>query len=300
MQGAKVLVVDDSTSVRKVLERLLTTRGLQVFTAETAEQGLEQANGNSPNLVIADVVMPGMNGFELCQSLRLDSRTKDIPVILISGIINDGVVAQANQAGAFAVVSKPFTPDDLFPKIEAALAHAVGARRSAEGVIPTPAPAPVPVIPSPTPEPAPKPVAAPERFTREPAPTPSPTPTPPSGSRLQDELKPFVEKAEVEIALLTHSSAKLLAWAGQPLEDPEALAAYIRTLLSISGVMGEKYQFSTLQAMQLEYMGKTLVVSRISDTATLTLVIKGTGGSGVIRYLILKQMPHLKEALAGM
>lgn len=291
MQGAKVLVVDDSTSVRKVLERLLVTRGLQVYTAETAEQGLEQVAKHSPDLVIADVVMPGMSGFELCQLLQLNKRTQSIPVILISGIINDGVVAQANQAGAFAVVSKPFTPDDLFPKIEGALAQASGASHpptqpTQEEVILAPQ---VPAQPEPAPAPQPplEPVAAP--------PPPAAVAQP---IQLQAELRPFLEKPEVETVLLAQQNGKLLAWAGEAIEDPESLAAYVRTLLSISGVMGERYQLSSLQGLNLEYLGKTLMISRIGDSTALALIIRGTGGSGVIRYLIAKQMPQLKEALA--
>ncbi|MCV4640276.1 response regulator, partial [Escherichia coli] len=75
------LVVDDSTSVRKVLERLLAARGLQVVTAQDAEEGLKMATDESPDLVIADVVMPGMSGFEMCQLLRLNQRFRDTPVI---------------------------------------------------------------------------------------------------------------------------------------------------------------------------------------------------------------------------
>lgn len=294
MQGAKVLVVDDSTSVRKVLERLLVTRGLQVFTAETAEQGLEQVSNHSPDLVIADVVMPGMSGFELCQLLQLNKRTQAIPVILISGIINDGVVAQANQAGAFEVVSKPFTPDDLFPKIERALAKAASpAQPTQEEIILAPqVPAQVPQIPA-QPEPTP---AAPEPVA--PVAAPAPAVAPSQDHRLQAELKPFLEKPEVETVLLVQYSGKLLAWAGEAIEDPDSLAIYVRTLLSISGVMGERYQLSTLQNLNLEYLGKTLMISRIGDSTALALIIRGTGGSGVIRYLIAKQMPQLKEALA--
>jgi CheY-like chemotaxis protein len=258
--------VDDSTSVRKVLERLLSTRGLSVTTSETAEQGLEAIHRNAPHLVIADVVMPGMSGFELCQRLKSDQATQDVPVILISGIINDGVIAQARQAGAFDVVSKPFTPDDLFPKVERAL--------KASRPIP---PSSVEASEEPQPLPPPQPAETPDR--------------------LQEELKPFLDKPEVESALVIGPGGQLRARAGQPFEEPELLATYLHTLLSIAGVLGEKYQLAAVQTMALEYLGKTLLLSRINPRFTLVLTLRGTVGTGVVRYLVLKQMPQLRAAL---
>ncbi|MCX7782531.1 MAG: response regulator [Meiothermus sp.] len=315
MQGAKVLVVDDSTSVRKVLEKLLSTRGLVVTTSESAEQGLEAVSHNIPQLVIADVVMPGMSGFELCQMLKMREPTKGVPVILISGIINEGVVAQAQQAGAFDVVSKPFTPDDLFPKIERALNAAKQAIPSISepSLNPSPAatpaftaaPASTPVPPASTPiSPA---VIAPSQ-AEPPIPPPSvPVPIPPTPNTaaiaqthhqaLMEGLRPFLDKPEIESVLVISNTGQLLAWVGQTMDEPDLLATYLHTMLSISSVMGEKYHLSSIQSLILEYLGKTLMVNRISDKSSLVLMLRGTGGTGVIRYLVLKQMPQLKAVL---
>ncbi|WP_299425305.1 response regulator [uncultured Meiothermus sp.] len=312
MQGAKVLVVDDSTSVRKVLERLLSTRGLVVSTSETAEQGLEAASRNTPNLVIADVVMPGMSGFELCQMLKLNKTTQGVPVILISGIINEGVVAQAQQAGAFDVVSKPFTPDDLFPKIERAL-HVV---KQVTPAISKPTPSPTPPVFTPiqatTPVPPvsspPSPVAVAPSQADPPTPPPlAPAPIPPTpqmavaaqihNQPLMEVLRPFLDKPEIESVLVINNMGKLLAWVGQTVDEPDLLATYLHTMLSISSVMGDKYHLSSIQSLNLEYLGKTLMVNRISAKSSLVLMLRGTGGTGVIRYLVLKQMPQLKAVL---
>jgi CheY-like chemotaxis protein/predicted regulator of Ras-like GTPase activity (Roadblock/LC7/MglB family) len=118
----KVLVVDDSISVRKALERILAPQQLSVLAAESAEKALSMMPEANADLVIADVVMPGMTGFELCQTLKSDPNYQHIPVMLISGIVNASVENQARQAGAVGVVKKPFTPDDLFPKIKQAMA----------------------------------------------------------------------------------------------------------------------------------------------------------------------------------
>ncbi len=118
----RVLVVDDSISVRKALERILAPQQLSVLAAESAEKALSLMPEANADLVIADVVMPGMTGFELCQTLKSDPNYQHIPVMLISGIVNASVENQARQAGAVGVVKKPFTPDDLFPKIKQAMA----------------------------------------------------------------------------------------------------------------------------------------------------------------------------------
>lgn len=116
-----VLVVDDSISVRKALERILLAQGFTVSAAESAERALELLSEALPELIIADVVMPGMDGFELCQTVKADARLRHLPVILISGIVNSAVREQAAQVGAASVIKKPFNPDDLLPAVEAAL-----------------------------------------------------------------------------------------------------------------------------------------------------------------------------------
>ena len=297
MMQARILVVDDSTSVRKVLERLLSSRGMHVVAAESAEQGLQVASDSNPDLVIADVVMPGMSGFELCQLLKMNKRFSSIPVILISGIVNESVLSQAQEVGAFAVVPKPFTPDELFPKVESALNNAAPASSPA----PTPQPEPMPLpqsMAAPSPQP---PVVA----KAEPAPAPTPVPGPISmppvpvrSSNLQAELQPFMEKTEVQSALLFNISGEALAMAGK-LDDSTTLAAYCRTLASISNVLGERFSLGSSQGMSLEFQGHNLLLHRISDKASLALVVQGTSATGVVRYLILKQAPQIRQALEG-
>jgi CheY-like chemotaxis protein/predicted regulator of Ras-like GTPase activity (Roadblock/LC7/MglB family) len=129
----RVLVVDDSISVRKALERILAPQQLSVLAAESAERALSLMPEANADLIIADVVMPGMTGFELCQTIKNDPNYQHIPVMLISGIVNASVENQARQSGAVGVVKKPFTPDDLFPKIKQAMA-----KRGTPAVPPTP------------------------------------------------------------------------------------------------------------------------------------------------------------------
>jgi CheY-like chemotaxis protein/predicted regulator of Ras-like GTPase activity (Roadblock/LC7/MglB family) len=277
----KVLVVDDSTSVRKVLERLLAARGLQVVTAQDAEEGLKMVTDESPDLVIADVVMPGMSGFELCQLLRLNQRFRDTPVILISGIMDDKTLVQAQSVGASGVISKPFTPDTLYPKIEQAL--------SKTPAMAAPAPAPT-SVPAPAPEPTPAPPVAT-------APTPS-APEPLLKPGLEPLLSSFLDKPEVETALVIGPGGAMLGQVGQMPPDPEVFTVYCRTLFSIAGVLGERSGYSTLDGLTLEYRGHQVVFHRINTDHSLVLVVRGSGQLGVLRYLVQRQLPQIVAHLA--
>ncbi|MDX2007085.1 MAG: roadblock/LC7 domain-containing protein, partial [Meiothermus sp.] len=158
----------------------------------------------------------------------------------------------------------------------------------------------------PAPQPAPQPVAAPAPSvfqTVEEVPTPG-APTSANvpmamaqNAAVQAELRPFLDKPEIESAMVISAKGEPVAWVGQPIEDPDTFAAYVRTLMSISSIFGDKHQLSPLQGLSLEYLGKTLIVNRVSEGHSLALLMRGTGGTGVIRYLISKQMPPLKAAL---
>jgi CheY-like chemotaxis protein/predicted regulator of Ras-like GTPase activity (Roadblock/LC7/MglB family) len=155
----RVLVVDDSISVRKALERILAPQQLSVIAAESGEKALSLMPEANVDLIIADVVMPGMTGFELCQTLKNDPNYQHIPIMLISGIVNASVENQARQSGAVGVVKKPFTPDDLFPKIKQAMAKRgqAPAPQAAPRVATTPANVFDVSDMTPTPIPAPQP-----------------------------------------------------------------------------------------------------------------------------------------------
>lgn len=199
----KILVVDDSVSVRKALERILSTRKWGVIATGSAEEALGQLPGSNPGLVIADVVMPGMDGFALCRELKADARYRHLPVLLISGIVNAEVERQAEEVGAAGIAKKPFTPAELFPKLEAALASAGAAPETDEEM----------------------PVA------REPEVTPaSARPALGQGGALERLLESLLENSAVHAALFADPRGMCLAQVGRGLEDGATLAVYSRTL----------------------------------------------------------------------
>ncbi|WP_045234174.1 response regulator, partial [Deinococcus pimensis] len=116
----QVLVVDDSLSVRKALEIILRPHAYTVRMADSAETALVSFAEQPADLVIADVLMPGMSGFELCQQLKADPSRAHVPVVLISGIVSEEEQRRANEVGAVGLVRKPFRAEDLLPVVDAA------------------------------------------------------------------------------------------------------------------------------------------------------------------------------------
>jgi CheY-like chemotaxis protein len=106
----RVLVVDDDSNSRALCSINLLLEGLEVLEAEDGHRGLARARLESPDLVVTDIAMPGLNGFELAEALRRDDSTARIPLIFLSGEPDTGNEARAHSLGALAYVTKPFDP----------------------------------------------------------------------------------------------------------------------------------------------------------------------------------------------
>lgn len=120
---ATVLLVDDERMVLAMLEDFLTVNGLRVLTAQEGAEAFRMAREESPDVIILDVMMPGMDGYEVCQRLKGDPGTREIPVILHTILKGLEVEARGRAAGADFVVHKPMRPLSLLLKtVEAALA----------------------------------------------------------------------------------------------------------------------------------------------------------------------------------
>src|SRR5262244_3745949 len=92
---ARVLVVDDSLSVRKMVERALETKGLEVVAASSETEAMERLDSTMPDLVVCDVVMPDVDGYRICETVRTHPVLSHTPVLLISGIVNSAVLDRA-------------------------------------------------------------------------------------------------------------------------------------------------------------------------------------------------------------
>jgi CheY-like chemotaxis protein len=126
--AGRVLVVDDSLCVRRAIGRMLAPRGLSVTEATAGDQAIELLAEARPDLVICDVMLPGVDGYEVCRFVRARPELAGVPVLLISGVCTAEVERRAAAAGAVGVLAKPFTARSLIARVEDVLA----ARRAVE------------------------------------------------------------------------------------------------------------------------------------------------------------------------
>jgi CheY-like chemotaxis protein len=102
-----VLVIDDDQTIRMLLGIVIKQLGYSAIEAPGGQEGISAANALGPDLILLDVMMPGMDGFETCRALRADPRTESIPIMMLTGLDDDGAVQQALNAGANYYVNKP-------------------------------------------------------------------------------------------------------------------------------------------------------------------------------------------------
>ena len=114
----QVLVVDDSVTVRKVTGRLLERHGMEVLTAKDGVEALEVMQSQQPDIVLLDIEMPRMDGFEVASHMRHDSRLKDIPIIMITSRTGDKHREHALSLGVNEYMGKPFQEDVLIGHLE--------------------------------------------------------------------------------------------------------------------------------------------------------------------------------------
>ncbi len=121
MLGQKLLLADDSITIQKVVELILAEEGIEIKAVNNGEEALDAVPSFQPDIILADIDMPKMNGYQLCERLKKEGSTRDIPVILLTAAFEpvDEELAQQVQADDFLV--KPFESQDLLSKIRSVL-----------------------------------------------------------------------------------------------------------------------------------------------------------------------------------
>ena len=118
---AEILIVDDSEAQREALSALMRARGHQVRTADSGEAALELVRQQLPELILMDVVMPGMNGFQVTRKLTSDEITRRIPVILVTSRALPTDRVWGMRQGATDYVTKPVNEDALLAAVDSAI-----------------------------------------------------------------------------------------------------------------------------------------------------------------------------------
>jgi two-component system cell cycle response regulator DivK len=112
-----ILVVDDQEDNRRILRDLLTNSGFEVIEALTGEQGVELAGARVPDLILMDIQLPGIDGYEATRRIKANPALRATPLIVVTSYALSGDDVKAFAAGADAYVSKPFSPRALLAKV---------------------------------------------------------------------------------------------------------------------------------------------------------------------------------------
>lgn len=116
--GPRILCVDDEPSNLKILEAVLVSRGYEVVSAESGKEALELISKQKVDLVLLDVMMPGVSGYEVCKRIKGDERYRNIPVVMVTALTSKEERIKSIEAGAEDFISKPFDHTELLTRIK--------------------------------------------------------------------------------------------------------------------------------------------------------------------------------------
>lgn len=117
----KIIVIEDDRDIVKLVKYNLEKAGMQVLEAYSGQEGLDLARNESADLIILDLMLPQIDGYEVLKNLREDINISDIPVIILSAKVSAGAVIKGFQMGASDYIPKPFSIDELVSKVSGLL-----------------------------------------------------------------------------------------------------------------------------------------------------------------------------------
>ncbi len=261
----RVLVVDDSPSVRTVIERALANEQTKILTASSGSEARDRLEKHTPDVVICDVVMPDMDGYELCEWVRAQARFARTPVLLMSGIVNDAVRSRAVQVHADDLLGKPFAAAALIATIERLIARAAEAAVASRagvsdrGELLDVAPFGAPGV-----------------------------------KRLLARLGAM---SGVNMAVLIDRDGFVIESSGDAAADAEVAAALMSSAATSSAGLGRDLRLGGLQSMLLEYDRGTISLHTVADAALLAVIIAERQPWGRVRYCARKVLPELARVL---
>jgi two-component system, OmpR family, alkaline phosphatase synthesis response regulator PhoP len=121
MAKEKILVVEDDEDILELLRYNLAKEGYDLVTAETGEEGLKQAFASLPHLICLDLMLPGMDGLEVCKRLKQDPRTENVPIVMVTAKGEEADIVAGLELGADDYVTKPFSPRVLIARVRSVL-----------------------------------------------------------------------------------------------------------------------------------------------------------------------------------
>ncbi len=121
MKRSRVVVIEDEADIIEIISYNLKREGFNVYAAKRGDEGINLVRDKAPQLVILDLMLPGIDGLSVCQQLKADPLTKDIPIIIVSAKEEESDVVIGLGLGADDYVPKPFSPRELLARVKAVL-----------------------------------------------------------------------------------------------------------------------------------------------------------------------------------
>jgi two-component system alkaline phosphatase synthesis response regulator PhoP len=118
MPKREILVVEDNPQTVKLIKFILEKNDYSAVTAKDGEKGLQMAKEKKPDLIILDLMLPGMDGYRVCETLKADADTKEIPIIVLTALDTGADFEKALEKKADWYITKPFEPQHLLRRIE--------------------------------------------------------------------------------------------------------------------------------------------------------------------------------------
>jgi two-component system alkaline phosphatase synthesis response regulator PhoP len=136
MSGETILIIEDDDDIREVVRFHLTRDGYQVFEAADGDKGLQAGQVRLPDVILLDLMLPGRDGLEVCRLLKQDSKTRHIPVIILTAKSEDSDIVTGLELGAEDYITKPFSNKILLARVRAVLRrHKEGAQPADQAVL---------------------------------------------------------------------------------------------------------------------------------------------------------------------
>ncbi len=137
MSSARILVVEDEEDIQQLVEYNLLKSGYDVVCVPSGEEGLDSVKSDRPDLILLDLMLPGIDGLDVCRRLRRDPQTEKIPIIMLTAKGEESDIVSGLELGADDYVPKPFSPKVLLARIKAVLRRQTSPPSNADEVIQT-------------------------------------------------------------------------------------------------------------------------------------------------------------------
>tara|TARA_B100000575_G_C23072200_1_gene617617 strand:- start:286 stop:987 length:702 start_codon:yes stop_codon:yes gene_type:complete len=125
LDSKNILVVEDDLDIRELMSFNLANEGHQVFEANDGEVGIDKARNNNPDLILLDLMLPGIQGLDVCRIIKSDQETKEIPIIMVTALGQEEDIVKGLETGADDYITKPFSIKVLIARVNAVLKRSI-------------------------------------------------------------------------------------------------------------------------------------------------------------------------------